>query len=276
VSEQDYAGTLRHVMFEQLTQIAQRLPPEVALRMLTMAMEFSDLPNKDEVAEQIRKITGDRDPSKEPTPEEQQQIEQQQQMQAEALQMQREQAITALEEQKAKVAKLQAEAAEIMGRAQSNEADDVQPAANRFEIEQAVNQVRQQAQAQIDSLSDQLRKVQAEASNRTMQIEREADTALEIARIDADTKSNVAQIAHDSSQRIEALQLRLQALTEELNESRKAALSQGKPETLTPVKQAEPVQEAKAEPKKPSKKIVKVIRDESNKIVGAEVEEQEQ
>ena len=33
VSEQDYSGTLRQVMFESLNQLAGRLPPEVAIRM---------------------------------------------------------------------------------------------------------------------------------------------------------------------------------------------------------------------------------------------------
>lgn len=271
VSEQDYAGTLRQVMFEQLTQIAQRLPPEVALRMLTMAMEFSDLPNKDEIAEQIRKITGERDPNKEMTPEEQQQMQQQQQMQAEALQMQREQALAALEEQKAKVAKLQAEAAEIMARAQSHGSES-QPD-NSAEVERAVMQVQQQAQAQVDALTEQLRKAQADASNRTMQIEREADTALEIARIEADTKTEVARIANDASQRIESLQIRLQQLSDELRESQKAASEMQKAkadeQSGTPEDQSKQVT-------KPQKRFVKVLRDDAGKIVGAEVEEQEQ
>lgn len=217
VSEQDYAGTLRQVMFDQLTQIAQRLPPEVALRLLTMAMEYSDLPNKDEIAEQMRRITGDRDPNKEPTPEEQQQMQQQQAMQAEALQMQREQAMVALEEQKAKVAKLQAEAQEILARAQSPSGGDPTQDVSA-EIERAVGVVRQQAQEQIDSLTNQLRKTQNDAAIKTMQIEREADTALEIARIDADTKTEVARIAHDASQRISALEDRLKQLATELSQ----------------------------------------------------------
>lgn len=224
VSEQDYAGTLRQVMFEQMTQIAGRLPPEVALRMLTLAMEFSDLPNKDEIAEQIRKITGDRDPNKEPTPEELQQEQQQKAMQDEAMQIQREQALAALEEQKAKVAKLHAEAEEILARAQAHAAGDGGAQDNTLEIERAVNQVRQQAQAEIDSLSQQLRQLQNDMSLRTMQIEKEADTKLEIARIDADTKTHVAQIAHDASQRIEALNEQLAELSRELAESKQVAV----------------------------------------------------
>ena len=96
VSEADYAGTMRQFMFESLNQLAARLDPQVAMRIMTIAMEFSDLPNKDEVAEQFRKITGERDPNKELTPEELQQEEEAAAMQAEALQLQRQSAMAAL------------------------------------------------------------------------------------------------------------------------------------------------------------------------------------
>lgn len=272
VSEQDYAGTLRQVLFEQLTQVAGRLPPEVALRILTMAMEFSDLPNKDEIAEQIRKITGDRDPSKEPTPEEAQQIQQQEAMQQEAMQMQREQALTALQEQKAKVAKLNAEAEEILARAQAHAAGGGDQQGDAMAIEQAVNQVRQQAQAEIDALSQQLRQLQNDMSLRTMQIDREADTKLEIARIDADTKTHVAQIAHDSSQHIQALTDQLAELRRELAESKqeaKQAVKDSKPADAAGTSKANGAESAAKA--KPAKKFVKVVRDDAGKIVGAEV-----
>src|SRR3546814_7821244 len=58
--------------------------------LLTIAMEFSDLPNKDEIADQIRKLTGERDPNKPLTDEEAQQQQQALEQQAEALQTQRE------------------------------------------------------------------------------------------------------------------------------------------------------------------------------------------
>src|SRR3546814_11498706 len=102
---------MRNVIFESLNQIAAQLPPEVALRLLTIAMEFSDLPNKDEIADQIRKLTGERDPNKPLTDEEAQQQQQALEQQAEALQMQREAARLALQEQQAKVPDLNAKAA---------------------------------------------------------------------------------------------------------------------------------------------------------------------
>lgn len=203
VSDADYAGTMRQVMFDALNQMAQRLPPEVSLRLMTIAMEFSDLPNKDEVAEQIRKLTGERDPNKPMTPEEIQQQEQQMQMQAEALQMQRQQAMAALDEQMAKAAKLKAEAAKIEAEVQAMGAGG-DPAMQQA-MQGALDRVRTDATRQIDTMADQLRKVQAELANRTMQINRDADTRVEAERIKADANVRVAEIQAASNKAIDHL-----------------------------------------------------------------------
>ena len=196
VSEQDYAGTLRQVMFDSLNAIAGRLPPDVSLRLLTMAFEFSDLPNKDEIADQFRKITGEQDPNKELTPEEQQQAQQAQQQQMEALQMQREQALLALEEQRAKVRHLNAQAARLEADAQGVGAE---AAAG---VQGGIDQVRAQAAQEIDRLSGQLQQLQHQLASQTLKINKEADTRLEVARIDAEARARVADIQADSNARI--------------------------------------------------------------------------
>lgn len=205
VSEQDYSGTLRQVMFEALNQMATRLPPEVALRLMTIAMEFSDLPNKDEVADQIRKLTGERDPNKPMTPEEEQAAQEQAAQQAEALQMQRQQAMQALEEQAAKIRELNARAAKLETEAQAA-AGGGQPGED---VQGALMQVRQQANDEIDRMTEALRKAQADLANQTIRMNKEADTKLEVARIDADTRLRVAEIQATSDKKIQALQDRL-------------------------------------------------------------------
>ncbi len=205
VSEQDYAGTLRQVMFEALNQMATRLPPEVALRLMTIAMEFSDLPNKDEVADQIRKLTGERDPNKPMTPEEEQAAQEQAAQQAEALQMQRQQAMNALEEQAAKIRELNAKATKLESEAQAATAGGQ----GGEEMQSALMQVRQQASDEIDRLTEALRKAQADLANQTIRMNKEADTKMEVARIDADTKLRVAEIQTASDKKIQALQDRL-------------------------------------------------------------------
>jgi hypothetical protein len=212
VSEQDYAGSLRGVMFESLNQMAGRLPPEVSLRLLTIAMEFSDLPNKDEIAEAIRRLTGERDPDKEMTPEETQQAQEQMQMQSESMQMQREQAMLALEEQRAKVRELNAKAAQLEAAAGAGQGG--MPA----DVQQAIRQVQSQAADQIDQLAQQLAKAQTELANRTMQIGRESDVKLEVANIEADTKIRVAEIQANTNRQIVALEKKMEELMEQFGQ----------------------------------------------------------
>lgn len=74
VSEQDYRSTLRQAMFESMFDITSRLAqmnPQVALNLLDLVVEMADLPNKDELVQRIRQISGQRDPDQDPTPEEQ-------------------------------------------------------------------------------------------------------------------------------------------------------------------------------------------------------------
>ena len=61
-----------YVLFVRERDVAQGLPPEVAMKLLRIAFEFSDLPNKQEITDELRRMTGERDPNKEMTPEEQQ------------------------------------------------------------------------------------------------------------------------------------------------------------------------------------------------------------
>lgn len=210
VSEQDYSGTLRQVMFESLNQMATRLPPEVSLRVLTIAMEFSDLPNKDEIADQIRKLTGDRDPNKEPTPEEQQQAAEQAQAQAEALQMQRETAMAALDEARAKVREINAKAAKLEAEAAAAGQEGALPPG----MQSAINQVQAQAAEQIDKLSGELAKAQSDLANRTLALNKEADTKVALAHIDRETRVQVAEISQVSDAKIKGFENRIDQLSQ--------------------------------------------------------------
>ena len=293
VSEQDYAGTLRQVMFDSLQQMATRLPPEVSLRLMTIAMEFSDLPNKDEISSAIRNLTGDRDPNKEMTPEEAQQMQEQMQAQAEAMQMQREQAMLALEEARAKVREINAKAATLEAQAGGQGGEGMPP-----EMEQAIRQVQSQAADQIDRLSQQLGKAQADLANRTLQISRDSDVKLESARIDADTKVRVAEIQTNADRQISALEQRMASIVQGF-EAKLAAKDKAESDSEgVEIEQIEalikPLQaqmdsltkQEKSEPKEsaPSvinittggaKKSIKINKDADGNIVGADVTESE-
>lgn len=215
VSEQDYSGTLRQVMFDSMMEMSAKLPPELAIRFLRMAYEYSDMPNKDAIADEIRKITGEVDPNKKLTPKEAQAQEEQMRQQSEAMQMQRESAALALEEQRAKVQKLAAEAEEIRARAGQS---GVTP-----EIEAAMRQVQEQATAKLEAMADQLRKVQNEAANKTIAIKSDADTKLEVARITTASQERIADIQNAASKQTDALVKRLDAIAASVAEAAKTA-----------------------------------------------------
>lgn len=296
VSEADYAGTMRQVMFEALNQLATRLPPEVALRLMTIAMDFSDLPNKDEVADQIRKLTGERDPNKPMTPEEAQQMEQQMQAQAEALQMQRQQAMNALEEQQAKIREANARAAKLEAEAQAalmgGQGDQ---GAMQQAIQDAAMQARREADQELERMSDALRKVQSDLANKTMKIRSDADTRIEAARIDADAKVRMAEIQAASDKRIEAINQRfeqsIQAIRDEMRQQEIARQEREVAQREKAVSAAPAPAPAAAPAPAPApaapmtinvqvdaktgdvKKSVQIKRDDQGNIVGAEVQE---
>lgn len=64
VSEQDYRDSLRQAMHESLMEVIGRLPPEMAVRMLDIAVSMSDLPEKEALLQKIR----DMEPSNAPPP----------------------------------------------------------------------------------------------------------------------------------------------------------------------------------------------------------------
>jgi hypothetical protein len=74
VDQQDYRATLTQAamqsMFELLTQIAT-FAPNVVMNLLDLVVDSADISGKDVWVQRIRAITGMRDPSKPPTPEEQ-------------------------------------------------------------------------------------------------------------------------------------------------------------------------------------------------------------
>lgn len=212
VSDADYAGTLRQVMFDSLTQLGQRLPPEIALRLLRMAFQFSDLPNKDEITDEIRRLTGEQDPQKKLTPEEQQAAEQAAQVQAEAAQIQRESAMAMLEEQRAKAREINARAEKLMAEIETLRMGATDGGQMQAQIEAAVAKVREQAANQLDAMSSQLAKLTASNEAAILKVKSDADTATEVARIQAAATVRVAEIERENDAAMAAFEKRLDDL----------------------------------------------------------------
>lgn len=70
VAEQDFRASTRQAMFESMMELVGKLPPEIGIKLLDMVIDFADVPNKEEIVARIRKINGQSDPSRKPTPEE--------------------------------------------------------------------------------------------------------------------------------------------------------------------------------------------------------------
>jgi hypothetical protein len=69
VDEQAHSATVRAAMFEQMMELAEKLvgiAPEVVLAILDLIVDLSDIPTKDAYIERIRKITGQKDPFRDP------------------------------------------------------------------------------------------------------------------------------------------------------------------------------------------------------------------
>jgi len=88
VEADSYHATVRQAMFESFGNILGKLKPEIAIQLLDMWLDLSDLPGKDVMVERIRAINGQSDPDEDPDDP-----ETQQRKAAEAEEMERQQAI---------------------------------------------------------------------------------------------------------------------------------------------------------------------------------------
>ena len=221
MSEQDYHGTLRQSMFENMMALAAKMPPEMALRILRLAYDFSDMPNKDEIVSEIRRLTGEPDPNKKPTPEEMAAMEQQRAAQQAMFAQQQAQAAAIIAELQAKAKKLNAEAEKVMAEAEALRTGGNPELAKK--MEDAVRQVQSEAVAEVERVTEQmvglqgeLSQAQIKLSNRTLEINRENDTKVEVARIEADAKKHTAEVENKAEATMAPLLKRLEDLAGEV------------------------------------------------------------
>lgn len=112
VDEQDFRGTIRQAMFDQMLEMITKLPPQIGLKLLAIAFEMSDVPMKEEFVKILREATGMPDPNAEVSPE-QQQAQEDQQKQALQLQQRQIEAQLSLLEGKAREAAAKGDKAEM-------------------------------------------------------------------------------------------------------------------------------------------------------------------
>lgn len=69
VDETDYRETVRMAQAEMLFEMIGRLPPDLAAKLIDIAVEMTDLPNKAQLVARIRQATGQQPPGQENSPE---------------------------------------------------------------------------------------------------------------------------------------------------------------------------------------------------------------
>lgn len=127
VGEQDFRASTRQAMFESMMDLVGKLPPEVGIKLLDMVIDFADVPNKEEIVARIRKINGQSDPSRKPTPEEQKAMAIQQKKAEELEQIN-------VDTLKANLAKAQAETETALANAQKTAAETKKTIAAAVEL----------------------------------------------------------------------------------------------------------------------------------------------
>ena len=101
VDEQAFQASTRHSMFEAMIEMVRGLDSQIAIQLLDLVFDLSDLPQREEIVARIRTINGQQDPDHEMTEEEVAEQQQQKQQQQE-LQMREVEANLQLLEGKAK------------------------------------------------------------------------------------------------------------------------------------------------------------------------------
>ncbi len=119
VDQQDYRETQRMAMAEQLFEMIGRLPPEMAIMLMDLPIELSDLPNKDEFIRRIRAMNGTDPQPEDPNAAAEQAAQQQAQQRQQQLQEEIAAAKADRERAAAENLRAQAKAKSMEGRAKS-------------------------------------------------------------------------------------------------------------------------------------------------------------
>jgi hypothetical protein len=199
IDEQDFHATQREAASQALLEVLGKLgnlEPNMALRIMRMAIDVSSWPNKDEMVQALDQITGYKDPAEALTPQEkqaQQQAEQQAKAQQEKQQAQADAQIQAqIDKDKAAAQKALADAQKSLAEAEAKrrEAGGDGGAAQKA-YEQAKREL-EAAQRQIADLEHQarMREVQQAANTQVdrYKIETDAATKLKVAQMNNATE----------------------------------------------------------------------------------------
>jgi hypothetical protein len=143
ISESAWHATIRQAAADELMEAMTRLPPEISIQLLDLAVENMDLPNRDEIVKRIRGVTGQFDPEEKenPSPEDQQRMAamaKQSQMQQAMLEANLQKAIGDARSAQAKAEQTMALAQEALAKIPGHNVDAQQKALDAAQVAIAV------------------------------------------------------------------------------------------------------------------------------------------
>lgn len=194
IDQQDFRATQRQAASEALMAVMPKfgnLDPKFVMRVLRMAIDVSDWPNKEEMVKELDQMTGYKDPEAaltEEEREEQQQAEKQQIAAQEKAEQMKEAAFKAELEEKIAGAELKrAQAEKHLADADARRAETQLKIEAGAEVDtSAIDAERDQAQAAVDAANDEVERLRAElakAQTERYRIDREAETKVRVAEL---------------------------------------------------------------------------------------------
>ena len=125
IDTEDFRQSVRQAQEEAMFDMLTRMPPELAIQLMDLVVDMSDIVNKDEWVKRIQSMNGHRSPDEQESPEEMQEREQAEAQEAQQAQMEQEAQQAEMEKAKAEAAKLSADAAKITADAKRIAAETV-------------------------------------------------------------------------------------------------------------------------------------------------------
>lgn len=280
IDQADFNVSLRQAASQQLFDFAGKIAtsadPMLVLQIIDMAVDQSNLPDKDELVKRIRAITGYQSPEDALTPEEQEEqrvAKEQADAQAQEQAEQQKAAIDAdLQNKLADAEKKRAEAQKILAEAEKQKLEAAQLVSESGQqdvVQQAIAEVQAKAQAQIDGLTETIADLQAEQRNR----EAEHAARLEAEKYKADqareAAMHTANRTHEATVRAAELQHGPKAALPEHHEAM-ADVMQSVHELAESMKALEKeIAEGKKSGAEESKKLVEHVEKVVEKAVAA-------
>lgn len=198
VDEQDLTQSIRQSMFEYLMTVLAKLPPELSIQLLDLAIEFADLPGYEKFVSRIKKINGHDELDANATPEQkaeaaqrQEAQEQQAALQQRAVMLELDEKAASIEKLKADVVKIKADAAATLKEITASAGTDG-PSEVETELMQRLHDVQTEADDKIAKLENEVATLKAEMLNKANEIHAGYQAKVETAAISAKAKTDVA------------------------------------------------------------------------------------